>query len=530
MLAEEGFGCQAFCGTRSDTPDEGPIQNPWRWLGVNYEIRRAKIGPYEGRLLFVADGRVGVTLIENASTPGRLKYAEAQTFLTACDIFLRANRPDVVWTYGGDPVSLAVHVLARRLDIPVVFSMHDFGFTDGEASAERWEPWVQTIIRLWDDAAQYGVAAGRRGSAAKRRARPASANLPRVLRRHHPSARTRYTAAVTGRATSCKRRSRFVAGCFKASRTTRALHRLGVIRHQQGDQEAAIELIGRAIALDPQNALYRNDYGLPLVSLRRFGGGPGRFPAALKIDPQNAQALANLGALLIVTDRADLAVGALREAMAASPDRAKAHLDLGVAYTALGHDEAALASIRRVLDLQPRHLNALMRCARADETRREDEAVPFYERAMAERPSAKTHIDFGNLLFGLGQRPGHRPIPRGRRVAPELAEAHFNVGIMLKDQGKIEEAATHYRRAVELKPDSAMMHGNLLLCEQYRADATPAGLAAAHAEWDRRHAASLRARLAPLQPRRRDGTRVAHGVRLLQLPPASGRVAHHTSH
>ncbi len=100
---------------------------------MNYEIRRAKIGPYEGRLLFVADGRVRVTLLENASTPGRLTVAEAQTFLTACDIFLRTNRPDVVWTYGGDPVSLAVHVLARRLDIPVVFSMHDFGFTDGEA-------------------------------------------------------------------------------------------------------------------------------------------------------------------------------------------------------------------------------------------------------------------------------------------------------------------------------------------------------------------------------------------------------------
>ncbi len=110
-------------------------------------------------------------------------------------------------------------------------------------------------------------------------------------------------------------------------------------------------------------------------------------------------------ALLIVTDRADLAVGALREAIALAPDRAEAHLDLGVAYTALGHDEAALASIRRVLDLQPRHLNALMRCAALlMKLGREDEAVPFYERAMAERPSAETHIDFGNLLFGLGQR------------------------------------------------------------------------------------------------------------------------------
>ena len=82
-------------------------------------------------------------------------------------------------------------------------------------------------------------------------------------------------------------------------------------------------------------------------------------------------------------------------------------------------------------------------------------------------------------------------------MAPELAEANFSLGNALKDQGKIEEAAAHYRRAVELKPDSAMMHGNLLLCEQYRAGVTPAGLAAAHAEWDRRHAAPLRAAWRP---------------------------------
>ena len=73
------------------------------------------------------------------------------------------------------------------------------------------------------------------------------------------------------------------------------------------------------------------------------------------------------------------------------------------------------------------------------------------------------------------------------------------MGNALKDQGKIEEAAAHYRRAVELKPDSAMMHGNLVLCEQYRAGVSPAGLAAAHAEWDRRHAAPLRAAWRPFE-------------------------------
>ena len=126
------------------------------------------------------------------------------------------------------------------------------------------------------------------------------------------------------------------------------------------------------------------------------------------------------------------------------------------------------------------------------------EAIPFYERAIAERPTAETHFEFGEVLFGLRQRD--RAIEQYRRaieLASELAEAHFSLGNALKDQGKIEEAAAHYRRAVELKPDSPMMHGNLLFCEQYRAGVTPAALAAAHAEWDRRHAAPLRAAWRP---------------------------------
>ena len=57
-------------------------------------------------------------------------------------------------------------------------------------TAEEVEPWVETIIRLWDDAAEYE----RWSRAARERARQwhpdrFGADLPRVLRQHHPSAR-----------------------------------------------------------------------------------------------------------------------------------------------------------------------------------------------------------------------------------------------------------------------------------------------------------------------------------------------------
>ncbi len=231
----------------------------------------------------------------------------------------------------------------------------------------------------------------------------------------------------------------------------------------------------------------------------------------------------NLGALLIAIDRAAAAVGPLQTAVTLAPGCVPAHVNLGMARHALGNHDAALTSLRSALELHPRHLDALKRyTAVLKKLGRTGEAVAFYERAMAGTSNAETHVEFGNLLLSLGQidraidqyrraielvagRTPHASRESGHHAERDeyfksppaegiyLAEAHFGLANGLKDQGKIEEAAVHYRRAVDLKPDSAMMHSNLLLCEQYREGVTPAGLAEAHAEWDRRHAAKLKA-------------------------------------
>ena len=53
---------------------------------------------------------------------------EAEAFLTACEAFLENDRPDAVLSYGGDPLALAAMAVAKRLDIPVLFSLRNFSY------------------------------------------------------------------------------------------------------------------------------------------------------------------------------------------------------------------------------------------------------------------------------------------------------------------------------------------------------------------------------------------------------------------
>ena len=57
------------------------------------------------------------------------------------------------------------------------------------------------------------------------------------------------------------------------------------------------------------------------------------------------------------------------------------------------------------------------------------------------------------------------------------------------------------QQALLLQPDHAVCHSNLLLNEQYRPGVTLAGLAEAHAAWERQHAMPLRTAWRPFSRR-----------------------------
>ena len=50
---------------------------------------------------------------------------------------------------------------------------------------------------------------------------------------------------------------------------------------------------------------------------------------------------------------------------------------------------------------------------------------------------------------------------RALKIKPDHADAHYNMGNVLKDQGKRDEAIESYQRALRIKPDYAEAHNNM---------------------------------------------------------------------
>jgi glycosyltransferase involved in cell wall biosynthesis len=130
LLQSLGFECQVFCSSRLDAWEDVRIEDTLTRQQTAFEVRDVRIGRQTASMIFTSQGKVPVTIFKKASTGRQWQTpGEANLFLAACKSFLTRNRPDVVWTYGGDPASRAIHRLVKQIDIPLLFFLHNFAYT-----------------------------------------------------------------------------------------------------------------------------------------------------------------------------------------------------------------------------------------------------------------------------------------------------------------------------------------------------------------------------------------------------------------
>ena len=209
-----------------------------------------------------------------------------------------------------------------------------------------------------------------------------------------------------------------------------ALHFLGVLAHQIGRNDMAVDLIGRAIAQNGRVPAFHNNLGNALKAQGKLQEAAASYAAALADHPNHVGALFNLGLVLQTQGNLEQAAASYRRALSHKPDYAEAHGNLGNTLQAQGKLE---------------------------------EAVACYGRALTYRPNyAEVHSNLGNVLMGQGKyaeaaASHQRALPH----KPDYAEAHNNLGLVLLEQGDVDAAVASYRRALTHKPAYAEAHNNL---------------------------------------------------------------------
>jgi len=222
---------------------------------------------------------------------------------------------------------------------------------------------------------------------------------------------------------------------------------LGLAHKELGEPEAATDCYRRATELEPDDYLAHNYLGSALRDSGQHDKAVASYRRALDLQPGVFQTHNNLADILHKLGRFEAAADSFRQALEINPGYAIAHNNLGNTLKALGQTEEAVESYRRAIALDPDYHEAHNNLGVAlQELERFDAALDSYRDAL--------------------------------RLKPDFAEAHNNFANTLQDLGRLGDSIAGYRRAIELQPGNAEAWSNLLFCQNYMADLTPAEMLA----------------------------------------------------
>jgi len=242
-----------------------------------------------------------------------------------------------------------------------------------------------------------------------------------------------------------------------------SLHHLGIIGLQRGQPQAALDLLGRAIAINDRVPDCQYNLAFALQSLGRLNEAAGHYQQAVKLKPDYVEAHTNLGNVLKELGRLTDAAASYERVIAFKPS-AEAHYNLANVLAQLRRLDEAVTHYRRALVLKPDLVGAHNNLANALVAHgRADEALPHFQRALELDPKlVEAYVNLGTTLLQQGKvDAAAAQFERALAINADFADAHANLGNVFLAQGRLDEAAERYCRAIALKPEIVEAYNNL---------------------------------------------------------------------
>lgn len=211
------------------------------------------------------------------------------------------------------------------------------------------------------------------------------------------------------------------------SPTLEDLLRRALELHQAGRGSEAAELYRQILRRDPKHPAANHLFGLTQLQQGEPATAIRHIAVSLQAEPANAQYLGNMGVALTSAGRHEEAVEVLRRAVAINPGSAEAYANLGMASRALGRFDDVAEAYRRAAEIRP------------------TEATFHYRLAGALRQAGD------HLAAEVAYR-------RTIELRPQFVDAYRNLGFILIDQHRSEEALALLDAGLANNPDDAGLH------------------------------------------------------------------------
>ena len=226
-----------------------------------------------------------------------------------------------------------------------------------------------------------------------------------------------------------------------------ALHLLGALHHQRGQDADAVRLIGQAIARRPKMAEQHANLGLALHALGRLEEAEAEYRRALALREAYAEAHNSLGSALQDQDRLAEAARHYRRALDLDAGYAEAWANLGTLLRAQDDHGEAETALRHALRLDPGHATALTNLGVVlKETGRIGEAEAAHLEALRLAPGdTETMVNLALLREAQGRGEEAEALYRNALVhAPGFALARWNFALRLLGRGRLAEGWDEY--------------------------------------------------------------------------------------
>jgi tetratricopeptide (TPR) repeat protein len=251
----------------------------------------------------------------------------------------------------------------------------------------------------------------------------------------------------------------------------------------EGNHAAALSLLWEAAGEAPGDADIQHRLGEALERIGALDAAIDAYRQARAVRPDMRKATNSLILVLVKAGRGPEAVEQARALVRAAPQDPDTHFTLGLALAEQDLDEG-IRALQRALDLAPRHTLARYNLAlvlkRAD---RIAEAIDQLNRAQDIEPRSEAHYTLGVIHWQQGKLDKAADELRAAAAAePGYVDAHYTLGAVLRAAGDLAGAATALRRAIALKPDLWGAHYTLGQVRQQAGDRSGAQRHLADAE------------------------------------------------